>query len=325
MTSVPSHLPSYEELATATPPYSSWSIPGIDPRLGMLSLIDEAKTAAALALPRRGAQFRLDIALDAIDPPMFQRSQVTQEVEAKGDIVFDEVISNWNTQGVSQWDGFRHIMHPIHGFFGGLSAEEHGPDHWGRHGIITRGVLADVARYRESVGRPLDMREPDPIEIEDIEGALAAAGATVERGDILLVRTGWIEWLLSLPDDERAVAAKVPASPGLRSGPAFLEYLWDLHVAAVAGDNPALEIYPPGKLVDKAIRFAARSDRGRLTDVFMHYALLPLLGIPIGELWHFAALADDCAKDGVYAFLLISNPVMLHRGVGTPPNAVAVK
>jgi hypothetical protein len=318
-------LPSYRELADAEPPYSAWSIPGIDPRLGMLSLIDAEKSMAALALPRRGAVFRLDVTLDAFEPPIYGRAQVEQEVIEIGGIVFDEVISKWNTQGSSQWDGFRHIRHPVHGFFGGLPAEEHGVEHWGRAGIVTRGVLADVGRYRESAGRPLNMCEPDPIEIEDVEAALAAGGATVEQGDVLLVRTGWIEWFLALPPEERAEAAAVPAAPGLRSDPSFIEYLWDLHIAGVAGDNPSLEVWPAGKLVDPQVRRAARTDRGRLTEVFMHYALLPLLGMPIGELWDLGALAADCAQDGRYAFLLCSTPAMLHRGVGTPPNAVAIK
>ncbi len=54
-------------------------------------------------------------------------------------------------------------------------------------------------------------------------------------------------------------------------------------------------------------------------------ALLPMLGMPIGELWDLDALAQACAADGRYAFLLTSAPIHLRHGVGSPPNALAVK
>ena len=47
--------------------------------------------------------------------------------------------------------------------------------------------------------------------------------------------------------------------------------------------------------------------------------------MPIGELWWLDALADDCAQDGVYEFFLVTQPLNLPRGVGSPPNAVAIK
>jgi len=49
------------------------------------------------------------------------------------------------------------------------------------------------------------------------------------------------------------------------------------------------------------------------------------LGIPIGELWDLEALASDCAGDGVYEFMLTSAPLNIPGGVGSPPNALAIK
>jgi kynurenine formamidase len=53
--------------------------------------------------------------------------------------------------------------------------------------IITRGVLADIARYR-GVKR---LEASEVITVADLEGALYAQGATVEPGDVLLFHTGW--------------------------------------------------------------------------------------------------------------------------------------
>ncbi len=62
-----------------------------------------------------------------------------------------------------------------------------------------------------------------------------------------------------------------------------------------------------------------------MPEIFVHTSLLPLLGLPIGELWDLDALAADCAADGRATFLLTSAPVRLPRGVASPPNALAIK
>ena len=43
------------------------------------------------------------------------------------------------------------------------------------------------------------------------------------------------------------------------------------------------------------------------------------------ELWDLDALAVDCAADGRYEFMLVSAPLYVPGGVGSPPNAYALK
>ena len=57
----------------------------------------------------------------------------------------------------------------------------------------------------------------------------------------------------------------------------------------------------------------------------MHPHLLGRLGIPIGELWWLDALADACAADGRYEFLVTSAPLNLPGGIGSPANALALR
>jgi hypothetical protein len=97
------------------------------------------------------------------------------------------------------------------------------------------------------------------------------------------------------------------AAPGLQVDDATVEFLWDHRIAAVASDTVGVE--------------AARSDLG----FALHPKLLCLLGIPLGEYWMLDALAADCADDGRYEFLLVSVPLNIRGGVGTPPQAVAIK
>ena len=57
----------------------------------------------------------------------------------------------------------------------------------------------------------------------------------------------------------------------------------------------------------------------------MHHDLIALLGFVLGELFALDELADDCAADGVYEFMVTSKVLNLVGGVGSPPNAVAIK
>ena len=77
----------------------------------------------------------------------------------------------------------------------------------------------------------------------------------------------------------------------------------------MAADNPAIEAWPHKLEVDQ----------------YIHFRLIPLLGMPMGEMWFVDDLAADCAEDGVYEFLLTSAPLNVLGGVGSPPNALAIK
>ena len=112
---------------------------------------------------------------------------------------------------------------------------------------------------------------------------------------------------------------------GLRPGPENWKLLWNLHIAAVGADNPALEVWPPAVFATPEQMTEVMSNLERLDEIFMHIRLLPLFGLPIGEFFDLDALADDCAADGVYEFLFTSAPLNLRAGVASPPNALAIK
>jgi hypothetical protein len=93
----------------------------------------------------------------------------------------------------------------------------------------------------------------------------------------------------------------------------------------VAADNPALEVWPPAALATPEQIAGLRDDPGSADQIFMHFRLLPLLGMPIGEFFDLEALAEDCAADGIYEFMFTSAPLNLPAGVASPPNALAIK
>ena len=98
-------------------------------------------------------------------------------------------------------------------------------------------------------------------------------------------------------------------SIGIEPSRTTAAWLWDHQVAAIATDSPGVEPLPMDFM-----------DEGLL-----HYRALPLLGLPLGELFVLAPLAEDCARDGRYEFLLVSAPLHVEGGVASPPNAVAIK
>jgi hypothetical protein len=45
---------------------------------------------------------------------------------------------------------------------------------------------------------------------------------------------------------------------------------------------------------------------------------IPNIGLLIGEMWDLDGLAEDCAGDGVYEFLLAAGPLKVTGAVGAP-------
>jgi len=167
-------------------------------------------------------------------------------------------------------------------------------------GIVSRGVLLDVARSRgvESLG-PGEVITP-----ADLDAAERAQGVRVERGDVLLVRTGYIRVFTVY--GERVFYMK--QTPGL--GMACVEWLHTREIAAIATDTNMVEVWPPE---DPAVLFP------------LHALCIRDMGLTLGEMFDLEALAADCAGDGVWEFLFSAPPLRVAGSVGSPLNPLAVK
>jgi hypothetical protein len=100
--------------------------------------------------------------------------------------------------------------------------------------------------------------------------------------------------------------------------------LWNMHLAAVAADNPGLELEPAGSNLSSE-EVAASNQPDRHHERSAHFSLLPLLGMPIGELWDLGPLAAACAADRRWTCFVTSAPLNLANGVASPPNALAIR
>src|SRR2546428_9705731 len=115
-------------------------------------------------------------------------------------------------------------------------------ENFARKGIVGRGVLLDVGRYLESQGTPLDYTNATIITKETLDACVKAQGVTIQTGDVLLLRTGWLRWYLedATPAQKQTMAGDAMTQlrfPGIGPADEMAEYLWNLHIAAVAADN----------------------------------------------------------------------------------------
>jgi kynurenine formamidase len=233
----------------------------------------------------------------------------------------DDYVDNFAMQGSSQWDSLRHIRFREFGYYGGRQDTdldgkgELGIENWARHGIIGRGVLLDAAGYLGRRGTPLDATKRFAMDGAFLEEVAQAENVRIEPGDIVLLRTGWLTWYKGLDEAGREALRGTlhpgeggMACPGLDPSQATAGWVWDQQIAAMAADNVALEALPVAAAVG-----------------FQHRRLIALQGMPIGEVWDLDELAQDCARDRVYECMLVSAPLNLPGGVGSPPNAYAIK
>ncbi len=314
--------PSYDELPRdLSGAGSAWGLYGAEDSIGRLNLITADVVRDAVALVRRGATFGLDTPVGAFDPPLDStRSPARHRVlrgggEAVEDL--DDVLDDYFPQIASQWDSLAHIAARPGVFYNGRSLEDvlergfNTIDHWSRHGVVTRGVLLDVARGYAKEKRSTSF--DGSISVADLEAAREAAGLSFSEGCAIVIRTGFLANYRELGDEARSTLPSDLRAPGIEHSEAMARYLWDSGAAAVISDSFATEVWP-----------ADFSEAARPFG-FLHRVLIGLLGFAIGELWNLEDLAEDCATDGVFEFLLASAPLNLTGGIGSPANAVAIK
>ncbi len=316
----PDRYPTFAELPirAGAPAGASWGVFGDQDQVGTLNFITAEHVLAAARLVRKGRIFSLNLPLDLPNPPLYGRQPYRHTMLVLGGgRARDDYLDNFYLQASSQWDALSHICHLRYGFYNGVRPEEVtgqvggklGIEHWAARGIAGRAVLIDVARYLEAQGQTLDPKQRFAIDPTLLEAVLQAQRVTLQGGDILLVRTGWLAHYLQASPAERRTYNPEKGCPGLTAVEEMAAYLWDHRVAAVAADNPAVEAMPAS----------------RETGGFLHTRLIALLGMALGEMWYLEDLAADCAADGVYECFLTSVPLHLRGGVGSPPNALALK
>ncbi len=318
-------------IAEAADAYRNWGRWGEDDRLGTLNFIGETERARAAGLVRRGASFSLSQRFD-MDGPQLGWRRRTNPVHTMLDTGLDaaagvqgfphgiggadDVIA-MPLQCSTQWDGLGHIFDRGMAWNGRPAGEVvtssgdqvTGIEH-AASAIVGRGVLLDLGRFLGSAASADsavgELPDGYAISTAELEACIAAQGVTsaVGRGDLVLVRTG--RYGRALREGWNGYAGG--ASPGLSFTTAG--WLHRTEIAAVATDTWGFEVRP--NEFDEAFQP-------------LHQIVIPNMGLTVGEMWNLEALADDCAADGVYEFLLVAPPLPITGAVGSPVNPIALK
>jgi kynurenine formamidase len=327
-------VPSYDELLERrdAPAGSSWGLWGEGDQLGTLNFLTPERVVRASTLVRTGKRFNLDYPVNAFEPyPSGTRHAAEHHTFANNAYHRDDYVDAFYMQSSSQIDSLRHIGHPTHGFYGGLTTEQItgetsdlGIQNFAQAGIAGRGVLLDVDRYLASIGRPLVLDDPTGFDVDVLDATAEWEGVELLPGDMLLVRTGWAGRYLALTADDRAALNRNRSTPGLAQKRSVVRWLWNHEVALIAADNTGVERYPAqdSDFYDPTL---PPPERGPNHNGMIHRPLIALLGMAIGELWALEELAADCSADGRYDFLLVASPLNLGGGAGSPANAIAIK
>jgi kynurenine formamidase len=184
-------------------------------------------------------------------------------------------------------------------------AEALGIENLAVKGMQGRGVLIDFAAHYGRAFRT--------IGYGDLMDIIGQDDVIVERGDILVLRTGFAEMLLEMnrQPDETVLTSHCSALDGRDER--LLQWITDSGIAALVADNYAVERLP-------ALPPAMPGEHPLLP---LHHHCLFKLGLPLGELWYLHELAQWLRAHGRSRFLLTAPPLRLPGAVGSPVTPIA--
>jgi len=153
---------------------------------------------------------------------------------------------------------------------------------------------------------PYDPWTTHGISVADLEAVAKHQNVQFRRGDILLLRVGFIQKYYKVAQSERdGLRGKPETFAGIEQSEDMKRFLWNNHFAAVASDQPALESWPAA------------------AGTHLHQTILGLWGMPLGEFFDLEKLSQTCAETGRYTFFFSSWPLNIIGGCASPPNAAA--
>ncbi|MGI8682888.1 MAG: cyclase family protein [Mycobacteriales bacterium] len=301
---------------------------GADDELGTLNFITPHKRRSAAALVQDGKVVSmahpLRIRATAARPQQVDHRMLYWNVPdnplrgppSAGDYLGLEI----HQHGLTHLDSVSHIG-SRHGrayndrAFDDVATEEglrHGSVFAQRDGIVSRGVLLDVAA---ALG--VDWLESDHlITAGQLEVAERHGRVHVGRGDVLVVRVG----------AEARADACGPSPLGSGPGPDAVAWLHEREVAVYAGDAPE-HLAEAGARILGLLPADSHHDAASSTTGFpllLHQIGIPAMGLVLLDYCRVEELAGVCAETGRYEFLFTAAPLALPGGTGSPVNPLAI-
>jgi kynurenine formamidase len=212
-------------------------------------------------------------------------------------------------QGSTQYDALGHVWYDgklwngydAHTTVGGLKKASVLPI--AERGIVGRGVLIDMARYRnkEYLGKG------ETFDHTDLQNAAEVQGVEIRHRDILLVRTGFLTYFYSVGADEFYDGF---LEPGLTYSRELVQWFQEMEIPNLVTDTIGNEV-----------------TQDPVSGVMMplHCALMRNLGVTLTEICSLDDLAAACAEDGRWSFLYTAAPLKVVQATGAPVNPVVIR
>jgi kynurenine formamidase len=272
-----------------------------------------------LASPIASVNPSYNITLDKAEDPQAASHATTRGTFGDGgQLSFAGEVQRWSGQhGAPSIDAIGHI-----GFngqlFGGVDAAAATSDprgiglsgvganldiaHYPREMLVNRGVLLDVGRFINGDARPL--AAPFNITDEILAETARHQGVRIERGDSVLIRTGWGKLFT---DDPNLYKGDNAAGVGVKGA----QFLVDKGARVVGNDTLTFEVRPP-------VAFPPETPTFQVFPV--HMLLIAQNGINIIENYFLEQIA--AAKE--YEFLLVVPPLKIRGGTGSALRSFAL-
>lgn len=305
---------------------SNWGKWGPDDEVGSLNYLTSAEVLRGVASIKTGEIFTLQVPIGSplvgadpvwpnrtsavrtsvMDEGFFARGEV--EEPADGHHYADDKIDMF-LQGSTQYDALGHVWYGgqiWNGYDASTTTDvmkKASVYPIGERGVVGRGVLIDMARYR---GKDF-LDKGETFTHLDLLDAAKTQGLEIQPRDILLIRTGWLGQFYRLPLDE---FFSDYIEPGLTYSRALVQWFQDMEIPNLATDVMANEtsIMP-----------------GTQIEIPLHSALMRNLGIAFTETCWLDDLAKACALDGRWSFLYTAAPLKVYGASGAPVNPIVIR
>lgn len=302
--------------------YSNWGRWGKNDELGTLNFITPERVLEACSLPRQGLVISCALPFDDKGPQSGiggRYNPIHTMIADGGDALAgaqdflpggfryaDDTVT-MPLQCGTQWDALAHVFYDGKMYndrdislVTSRGARANSIDRI-KDGVVGRGVLLDLPRFLKVPW----LDDATRIRPDHLDACAEAFGVSVERGDIVLVRTGMM--MRCLQQKSWAGYCGGPA-PGLSV--TCTAWIYEREIAAIATDTWGVEVIP-----------------NETSDCFqpLHMISLRNTGVLLGEIFQLDTLADACHEDGNYSFLFTAPPLPITGAVGSPINPLAIK
>ncbi|MVW70594.1 cyclase family protein [Bordetella sp. 15P40C-2] len=184
-----------------------------------------------------------------------------------------------------------------------MGAQKLGIENFAVKGMQGRGVLVDFTRH---YGRNRQL-----IGYRELMSVMEKDGVIVERGDMLVLRTGFAELIMEMAGEPDSEVLHGACSVLDGADEQLQQWITDSGIVAICADNYAVEAYP------------ARDREGKKSLLPLHHHCLFKLGLPLAELWYLKDLAEALHAAKRNRFLLTAPPLRLPGAVGSPVTPIA--